>query len=106
MALTGILKVDPNTMKSYASTFSSSASQVQSTTNQMLSTVDSLCSRWKGDASAAYLRKFNTLRDDMQRMFKMIQEHSTDLQKMAQNYEKAESTNIGNINTLQEDVIH
>lgn len=103
--LNGILKVTPATLTNYANTFNNSASQVQKQTNQMLSTVDTLCSRWKGDASIAYRRKFNTLRDDMQRMFKMIQEHSTDLQQMAKNYEQAEANNVGNINTLREDVI-
>ena len=103
--LTGILKVTPATLKSYATTFGTAAKDVNSLTNNMLNTVDCLCRNWYGDASSMYLRKFNTLRDDMNRMHNMMHEHSADLQSMAQNYENAEDTNKGNFSGLAEDVI-
>lgn len=105
MAIQGILKVDPSTMQGYVSTFSSCANQVQTKTNKMLSTVSSLSGAWKGTASETYRRKFAQLDDDMKRMFKMIQEHATDLNQMIQNYNKAEQTNTGSFGSLAEDVI-
>lgn len=103
--LTGILKVDASTMQGYVSTFSSCASQVQSKTQQMMTTVNSLATTWKGTASDTYRRKFNQLDDDMKRMFKMIQEHSTDLNQMIRNYNDAETGVTGKFSGLAEDVI-
>lgn len=105
MALTGILKVTPATLNQYAGTFGNSATEVQNLTNNMLNTVSDLCGRWHGEASNTYKRKFNSLRDDMQRMFKMMREHSEDLKQMAQNYAQAEDTNKGKFSGLAEDVI-
>lgn len=103
--LTGILKVTPATLNQYAGTFGNSATEVQNITNNMLNTVTNLCGRWHGEASNMYKRKFDSLRDDMQRMFKMMREHSEDLKEMARNYTSAEDTNKGKFSGLAEDVI-
>lgn len=105
MALTGILKVTPAQLNSYAATFGNSATEVQDLTRHMISTVCELCARWKGEASTMYHKKFHTLEDDMRRMFNMMKEHSEDLKQMAQNYAQAEDTNKGNFSGLAEDVI-
>lgn len=102
----GILRVTPEKLQSTASSFASSASNVQNLTQQMTSIVTSLSGQvWSGEAATAYVNKFNGLQDDMNRIYKMIKEHSDDLIQMAQQYANAESTNAEAANTLSQDVI-
>ncbi len=105
MAVTGTLLVTPDQLTSMSGSFGQAASNVSNTTNNMLNLVHNLGSSWRGDASATYMRKFNALSDDMTRMYKMMQEHSQDLQQMAKNYKQAEDTNNSTANTLREDVV-
>ncbi len=102
----GILRVSPEKLQSTASSFEGSASSVQNLTQQMTSIVTSLSGRvWSGDAATAYVNKFNGLQDDMNRIYKMIKEHSDDLIQMAQQYSSAESSNANLANSLSSDVI-
>lgn len=98
--LTGLLKVTPAQLNSYAGTFDNSAIEVQNLTNHMLDTAFDLCVRWEGGASEMYYGKFRTLEDDMRKMFRMMREHSEDLKQMAKNYENAENTNISTFEGL------
>lgn len=102
----GILKVSPAQMISAAQNFSTQGNTVSNLTNQMTQLVQSLSSTWTGEASQAYLTKFNQLNDDIQRLIKMVNEHAADLQEMANVYINAEETEIMNeVNTLVGDVI-
>ena len=102
----GFLRVSPDVLKTTAGNFGGSASKVQSLTQQMTSIVTSLSGEvWSGDAATAYVNKFNGLQDDMDRIYKMIKEHSDDLIQMAQQYSTAESTNTELANSLSSDVI-
>lgn len=103
--MTGNILVTPEKLISTSQEFSSTASQVQSVTQQMLQIVRSMNSVWSGEASTAYTTKFNSLEDDMTSMYKMITEHSQDLQEMARNYQQAETANIETSNSLQSDII-
>lgn len=103
--MTGNLLVTPEKLISTAQEFAGSASQVQQLTNQMLETVNSLASTWGGEAHTAYQTKFTGLNDDMNRIYKMIMEHSNDLTEMANNYKQAESVNVESGSALQADVI-
>lgn len=104
--MAGILRVTPEKLQSTASSFEGQASQVQSLTQQMTSVVTSLSGQiWSGEAATAYVNKFNGLQDDMDRIYKMIQEHSTDLIQIAQQYMTAESSNTELANSLSADVI-
>lgn len=102
----GTLRVSPEKLQSTASSFEGTGSTVQSLTQQMTSIVTSLSGQvWSGEAATAYVNKFNGLQDDMDRIYKMIQEHSTDLIEMAQQYITAESANADMANSLSSDVI-
>ena len=104
--MAGILRVTPEKLQSTASSFEGQASQVQSLTQQMTSVVTSLSGQiWSGEAATAYVNKFNGLQDDMDRIYKMIQEHSTDLIQIAQQYMTAERSNTELANSLSADVI-
>ena len=57
------------------------------------------------EANTSFSAKFNSLEDDMTRIFRMITEHATDLQEMAKNYQLAESSNVQTSNSLTGDII-
>ena len=101
----GILKVTPQELISTASEFSAKASVVSSLTTEMTERASSLNSTWEGEAASTYLAKFNGLQDDIQRMIRMVQEHVSDLQEMAQIYASAEQSNVTEFESLSSDVI-
>lgn len=103
--MTGNLLVTPEKLIASASEFSSMASSVKALTDNMMSTINSLNATWAGEAHTAYATKFHALEDDMNKIFRMITEHSNDLQEMAQNYMTAESTNVDSGSSLPADVI-
>lgn len=104
--MNGTLKVSTNKLTSTASSFNSVGNQVKNLTAQMTSIVKSLSGQvWSGEAANAYIKKFNGLQDDINKMIKMINEHVTDLQEMAREYEAAENTNISAAGSLSSDVI-
>lgn len=101
----GTLRVDPQKLISTADEFRTTGGQVRSMTDRMLSIVDSLKSVWEGDAATTYNTKFHQLEDDMNRMYRMIDEHVKDLNEMAQRYMEAENSNNEAGNSLAGDVI-
>ena len=104
--MTGTLKVSTDRLRSTASNFQSTGQHIQRMTQSMTNIVNQLSDRvWSGEAADAYKRKFGKLQDDINKMVKMINEHVTDLNQMAAEYERAENTNKNMINTLKEDVI-
>lgn len=104
--MTGTLKVEPSRLKSTASNFQSTGQHVQRMTQTMTNIVNQLSgSIWSGEAADAYKRKFGQLQDDINRMVKMINEHVTDLNAMASEYERVENANKNLANSLKGDVI-
>lgn len=101
----GIIKVSPQLLTSTASEFSSQGSAVSSLTGEMMNLVTGMTSVWEGDAANAYITKFRALEDDIQKMIRMIQEHSTDLEEMARIYGDADTQNMEDANSLSADVI-
>ena len=101
----GIIKVSPQLLTSTASEFGSQGASVNNLTGEMMSLVTGLSSSWEGEAAAAYINKFKGLEDDIQKMVRMIQEHSTDLEEMAQVYVQSDTANADEANSLSSDVI-
>lgn len=90
----GILKVTPEKLSTSSSEFATQASTVNQLTQQMLQIIRGTNSTWQGEAATAYTQKFNSLDEDMQQIYRMIMEHSTDLQEMATTYQQAEQANM------------
>lgn len=104
--MTGTLKVSTAKLTSTANSFNSTGNQIKNVTNQMTTLVNALSGTvWSGDAANAYKKKFGQLQDDINRMVKMVNEHVTDLNAMAKQYETAETANINLSNSLSGDVI-
>ena len=101
----GFLKVSPESLKSAAGEFGGQARSLQGLTSQMLDLIRSLSAAWNGDASQAYLTKFDALETDMGKMYNMVMEHSTDLQNMADAYAKAEDANVQAAQALQTNIL-
>ena len=104
--MTGNLLVTPEQLRSASGEFSSTNGQVRTITGEMISLVNSLNSVWSGEAADAFKTKFNQLNDDIERIYRMIDEHVKDLQEMAAQYEKAEVESTENANALRGDVIN
>ena len=104
--MAGILRVTPEKLQSTASRFESTGGTIMNLTQQMTSIVTSLSGQvWSGEAATSYVNKFNGLQDDMERIHKMVQEHSKDLQEVAQQFITAENANKDLANSLSSDVI-
>ncbi|MDE6434727.1 MAG: WXG100 family type VII secretion target [Lachnospiraceae bacterium] len=100
------LKVTPSKLKSKAGEFKSKANKVHRTTDKMLNEIKTINgSTWAGDASDAYKKQFAKLENDMNDMFKMITEYSSDLEDIAAQYESTEKANEALAHELETDVI-
>ena len=99
--MTGNLKVTPEKMISMASQFGQSDTTVNNLTQQMMNIVNQLNSTWAGEAATGYYNKLKGLQGDMQKLHKMIQEHTTDLNDMAKTYQQAEKDNIQTASSLK-----
>lgn len=102
----GKLRVTPEKLRGTAGEFGSTNGQIQSITSEMNSIIQSLKGVWTGEASDAYSNKFNQLNDDMEKIHRMINEHVTDLNEMATQYETAERESEELANGLAGDVIN
>ncbi|MBR2675255.1 MAG: WXG100 family type VII secretion target [Mogibacterium sp.] len=101
----GIIKVTPEILMNTASEFRSEGTQIGNLTSEMMDLINGLPSTWVGEAGAAYVSKFNGLRDDIQRMLNMISEHVEDLNTMAQTYMSTEQQITETTQSLSSDVI-
>lgn len=105
-AIATALKASVDDIKKASTKFGSLATETQKLTNNMLKLIQDTKSVWQGEAQTAYSKKFDELRDDMQRIFKMIDEYRTDLTEVAKQYETAENANKAAAQALNSDVIH
>ena len=99
--MTGNLRVTPEKMISVSGQFQQSDNTVNNLTKSMLDIVGQLSSTWAGEAATGYYSKLKGLDGDMQKLHKMIQEHTTDLQDMAKTYQEAEKANLQTANALK-----
>lgn len=101
----GLLRVTPEQLVTASNEFSNKAGTVGNLTTEMMNLVTGLSSAWEGEGSAAYITRFKGLEDDIQKMIRMIQEHSNDLNEMATAYKTAESQVVELAQSLSSDVI-
>ena len=99
--MTGNLRVTPEKMISVSTQFGDSDKTVSSLTAQMMDIVGQLNSTWAGEAATGYYNKLKGLDGDMQKLHRMIQEHTTDLSDMAKTYQQAEKDNLQTANALK-----
>ncbi|MCR4991130.1 MAG: WXG100 family type VII secretion target [Lachnospiraceae bacterium] len=89
----GILKVTPEKLMSSSEQFGATAQRMRAHTEEMINLINSLKGIWIGEAQDTYNSKFNMLQSDMEKLYRMVTEHSSDLMQMALTYSNAESSN-------------
>lgn len=94
------LLVTPEQLQSTASNFSAKATQVKALHDSMIQKIQSLNGSWTGTAADAYTTKFNNLQTSMDTIFRMIQEHVSDLNAIAEQYTTAETQAAAAANEL------
>ncbi len=100
------LKVTPERLNAVSSELEGENTTMKGHTDRMISLVNELSGDiWSGDASAAYKAKFSALQDDMNALYRMVQEHVQDLQEIASNYTEAETANQEVAGALNSDII-
>lgn len=103
--MTGIIKVSPERLIQASSEFSSQGTNIANLTSEMVNLATALSSAWEGEASNAYINKFKSLESDIQVLIRMIQEHTNDLQQMAELYISTENANIDDASALASGII-
>lgn len=88
-----IIKVTPEELQRTAGEFQNLNNQVKSTTDEMISQINALKPVWEGQAAEALYSKISGLQQDMDKIYRMINEHVTDLNEMARTYLTAEQQN-------------
>ena len=101
----GMLKVTPEKLLQTSGEFSTTGNQIKNLTGEMMTLVKGLNSIWQGEAATAYGTKFNSLSGDMEKLYRMVQEHVKDLQEMAGQYKTAESGNAQQGSALKSNVV-
>lgn len=99
--MTGNLRVTPEKMIAMSDQFRTSDSMVNTQTQNMMAIVTQLSTTWAGEAATEYYNKLKGLEADMQKLHKMIQEHTTDLQEMAKTFQEAEKANLQTASALK-----
>lgn len=99
--MTGNLRVTPEKMIAMSDQFRTSDSMVNTQTQNMMAIVTQLGTSWAGEAATEYYNKLKGLEADMQKLHKMIQEHTTDLQEMAKTFQEAEKANLQTASALK-----
>ena len=98
----GTIKVSTQELRSASSQFSSYGSEIQNLTSQMLSLISGITGAvWSGEAAS----KFAGLEADISKINKMIQEHVTDLNTMADEYDRAEQQAQQEASALKNNII-
>lgn len=86
----GILRVTPEKLIQTATEFSNESNRIRVLTQQMLEIVQGSQSVWSSDTASQYQGKFAALQSDMDKMYRMIQKYTSDLNQMAKNYQDSE----------------
>ena len=96
----GTLLVTPETLQQKSQTFRTMAIQVKALHDDMIQRVNASASGWEGNAADSYRTKFSALQSSMDTINRMIMEHSTDLDQMAQVYIDAENQASSQVDAL------
>lgn len=94
------LLVSPEQLKATAGEFSAQATQVKALHDEMIAKVNNLSSVWTGTAGDNYRGKFKDLQKSMDTISRMIQEHVSDLNAMAEEYDAVDTGVITIIDEL------
>jgi WXG100 family type VII secretion target len=88
------IKVTPEQLKATASSMESVGNSIKNTTSSMLSEVSGISQNiWSGEASGTFIKKFQGMQTDINKMCKRLNEQSKHLAAIAAEYSKSEEAN-------------
>ncbi|MBR0410716.1 MAG: WXG100 family type VII secretion target [Eubacterium sp.] len=89
-----IIKVSPEKLTASAASLGSIGKSIKKTTGQMLTLVTGISQNvWSGEASGAFVRKFQGLQTDITKMCRRLDEQSSHLKTIAKEYQTTEAAN-------------
>lgn len=91
-------------LRTEAGNFQTHADELKGITDRMFELVAGTSGVWRGEAHDAYVRQFDGLRDDMERLHQQVVEYHDDLIQIANNYQRAEEGGVSIAGALQSDV--
>ena len=101
-----VINVSTDKLISAATEFQNTGNSIRTLTAQMTETVNGLTGAiGSGEAATKYISQFQGLQNDMERINAMINEHVTDLNAMAREYETSDKNAVSQASALQSDVI-
>ncbi|HIT66484.1 MAG TPA: WXG100 family type VII secretion target [Candidatus Merdisoma merdipullorum] len=86
------LEVLTSDLRTAASAYGERGRVIASTMESMLSLVTGLTAGYEGDASQAYINAFGRLQDDMERINNKIKGSASDLETVADDYDRTVSS--------------
>ena len=101
----GTILVTPEVLESTATEFNNVMIQLQSMTSTMVDQVNGLCAKWQGEASQAYINRFNQLQDDIATLTSKVNKHVKDLNEIAARDREKERIIVERANALPADII-
>lgn len=104
--MAGILKVTPEKLTQAANEFANSGKNINMVTSEMMGIVDSLKQIWQGSAASEYSERFSVLREDIEKINRIIDEHVNDLNQMAIEYQSAEDQSVEESSKLLNDIVN
>ena len=104
MAVT--VKVSTAQFEAAARQFDASREKCVNLVNQIVGSCDRLRGSWKGEAANNYYNKLQQLRDEINDIKRIIDEHAKDLRAMKKVFEQAEDTAGVQAASLNTDVLH
>ncbi len=95
--MSGNLNVDTATLSNVGSNFTNVATDVRSIFSDMQRTVDQVTSHesWSGDASRAFLEKFNNIKPRLEGHLQELEALGPAVNQTATNYADTEAENVG-----------
>lgn len=105
MAIQSTLSVSQiQDLRNEASAFQTHAEELQVITNQMFDLVGNTSSVWNGQDQQAYTNQFDGLRDEMSKLFDMVNTYCANLNDIASSYQAATDSNVSIASSLQTDI--
>jgi WXG100 family type VII secretion target len=100
------IRVTPKELQDKAQMMENTGNEIKTLTENMTTKVLELTGRiWSGEAQQAYVTRFKSLEEDIARLNELCSNEAKHLYAIAQEYSKAEETNVAASGNLSEKVI-
>ena len=100
------IRVTPKELQDKAQMMENAGNEIRTLSQNMTAKVTELTGRiWSGEAQQAYVTRFKTLQEDIERLNKLVSDEAQHLYTIAAEYSTTEETNISASGNLSEHVI-